>query len=445
MESLLNRLRGFAVRLFPILWRLAILALPWQTRWFHESQAIAGYPWEEGRVSVYASWIVIGLTIICSLATERNEKPEWLRFLKKIAPWSALIFLSLLTTRMLSASLEWWFEILLLFVFFFVLAKRVMFEEFLPWFAFSLVPHAVLGLVQVIQQSIIGSSWLGIATQSPLTQGVAVIEIGALRWLRVYGGFPHPNIFGGWLALAILFIVLQLQQPEAIQCWKSRLYYSCLPLFSFTLAFTYSRSAVLGLIGGLGILACSALWSSRGQNWVKPSLMKPLLLIVVSFAIVFFTHPELVSVRTDVSTRLEQKSLSERSIGIQNGLRILKVSPFFGSGPGANAWMLAELDRSEGRPATVPISPHLVPLLALAEFGLLGSIGWLCFLAVTLRRYRRSWSTISSSTRFFYGSLIAFSIPLLCLDHYLWSYWSGKALFAIFMYGAVFVFSRERC
>lgn len=54
-------------RWFAIAWRVTILALPWQTRWFLDAQ-LAGWPWEQGRVSFYLSWIPLLLTIGLGIA-----------------------------------------------------------------------------------------------------------------------------------------------------------------------------------------------------------------------------------------------------------------------------------------------------------------------------------------------------------------------------------------
>src|SRR5690349_8627644 len=45
-------------------WRLALLALPWQTRWFSEGPMLGGLPWEQGRWAFYLSWIPLGLTVL---------------------------------------------------------------------------------------------------------------------------------------------------------------------------------------------------------------------------------------------------------------------------------------------------------------------------------------------------------------------------------------------
>lgn len=437
MESLLNQIQRVAALIFPIVWRLAILSLPWQTRWFQEGLGIAGYPWEEGRISIYVSSILIVLTLVCSFLIRTEERTSWKNRTKKGLPWLLLVTMSLLTTRSIGASVEWWIEVALLVSFFVILAKHLTFNQVLPWIIGSLVPHAILGLIQTVQQTVIGSSWFGIASQNPASLGVAVIELGPIRWLRAYGGFPHPNIFGGWLAVAVLLIVLRFQQSEIILRWQKVLYYLSLPLFSFALGFSYSRSGFLGLLGGLGMLVCESLWRNRKKQLIQLSLVKPLLLIVLSFACAFFLHPELVLTRTETTGRLEQKSISERAVGFENGLRVLKDSPFFGSGPGANALVIASLDRREGRPTTIPISPHFVPLLGFAEFGLVGTAGLLSLSWLALRDRVILWNKRSGLSKKYAVSLCVLMLPLLCLDHYLWSYWSGKALLAIVVYALI--------
>src|SRR5690349_15713914 len=54
-------------RLFEASWRLALLFLPWQTRWFLEGPSVNGFPWENGRISLYLSWIPLIVTIMIFL------------------------------------------------------------------------------------------------------------------------------------------------------------------------------------------------------------------------------------------------------------------------------------------------------------------------------------------------------------------------------------------
>ncbi|MBP7006141.1 hypothetical protein KBB27_03400, partial [Patescibacteria group bacterium] len=46
--------------------RLVILLLPWQTRYFIPGMTLGGYPWEQGRWSLYASMLGIMLVVALS-------------------------------------------------------------------------------------------------------------------------------------------------------------------------------------------------------------------------------------------------------------------------------------------------------------------------------------------------------------------------------------------
>lgn len=430
MASLRERLFFVSNKLFPWVWRLAILTLPWQTRWFQEGPRIAGYPWEEGRISIYGSELLMVVTVLFSLGLWYSEKKSEQSKEARSSGWIHLFFaglflvFSVLTTSSLRATAEWWLEVSILLAFFWVLVQRVSVRDFSFWFILSLVPQAILGLVQSIDQRVVGSSLLGMAAQDPLTRGVAVIETGGIRWLRAYGGFPHPNIFGGWLAMGIVVSYLMLKQQRVLQ--KERVfYYILLVLFSIPLILTYSRSAWLGLAAFLGASTVFLIFSKTETQKKRSAFV--LVIIVVSCVSGVFLRPHQFFARGRTEARLEQKSLSERAQGVQNGVRILKEQPFTGAGLGANLLVTSELDLKQGIPPSIPISPHFVPLLALAELGLVGVLILLGIMCI----WFRSRMKVSSPTKLFHSATIAIVmvlIPPFFLDHYLWSYWSGKTL-----------------
>lgn len=429
MVLLPERLTRWLTAAFPWMWKLAVLALPWQTRWFQEGPWIAGYPWEQGRISVYASWIptllVIGIDAVLGRAETKTHTREAL--VRWVGVGLFLIW-ALVTTSALRSTIQWVIEIAVLLLFFRTLFARVSVREFLRWSIFSLIPHALLGIWQAIDQRVIGHTLLGIASQQPITPGVAVIETGGIRWLRSYGGFSHPNIFGGWLVFGILSILAIAK--EQIERRKKMMGLALLALFSVALVLSYSRSAWIALcIGSLVwfVVAPSALPTVERTRRFK-RMLPSILIVLVSVGAAVMARPSLVFSRAQVTTRLEQKSLSERARGIENAFRIFRERPFAGSGLGANAWLLGRLDQAEGRPSSIPITPHNVPLLALAELGavglLLGAIGGFFSL-----RSRRKGPETTIFTRLRGATPLLFLLPLLMLDHYLWSYWSGKALF----------------
>jgi O-antigen ligase len=409
---------------------LAVLALPWQTRWFQEGPRLAGYPWEEGRISVYGSELLMIATIILGLfvllarqKTDQVKRTHPSRTVLIVLGVSFFAF-SFFTTSSLRGTTEWWMEALVLGAFFWTLKQWVSLREFSFWFVLSLLPHALLGIWQAMSQQAVGAALLGIAAQEPAVRGVAVIEAGGLRWLRSYGGFPHPNILGGWLVVGVLVASVALK--EQLLARKQRIfYYLSLVVCSLGLVFSYSRSAWLSLVLFLGVSALSLLFSREKTHRLQSLLVMSLILLSCMSAILI--RPNLIFVRAQTETRLEQKSLSERAQGIQNGLRILREHPFVGSGFGANGLVIAELDLKEGHAPTIPISPHFIPLLAAAELGLVG----MALLFVILLFLLRIRDGLIQRRHFFSLSTILpllVLLPIPCVDHYLWSYWSGKVL-----------------
>ncbi len=426
MVSLRERGERWFEQLFPWAWRLAVLALPWQTRLFWEGPTIAGYPWEQGRISIYASWIVMLLAVLMDWALRNREKksaPQPTRWF-----WvSTFVFVSFtfITTSVLRSTLQWWLEVGVLLLFFRALFHRVSTQQLLSWFVLSLIPHALLGVWQAIDQQVIGQSFLGMASQQPITPGVAVIETGGVRWLRSYGGFPHPNIFGGWLVLGILSTLLLLKgQVERLRRVIGSI---LLALFSVALVLSYSRSAWIALCVGLSVCFVNSLFSVPSGRVQRLKIFLPSLLVVLmSIGITISVRPQLVFSRTQLTTRLEQKSVSERRQGIENALRILREDPMAGSGLGASAWETMRLDEAERRPQVIPVPPHVVPLLGLAELGVVGSLLGIVWLYVYSKRLEASCVAGSRLKAFWVVVPVLFLTPILLLDHYSWSYWSGK-------------------
>lgn len=427
MASLREQGEQWSQQLFPWAWRLAVLALPWQTRLFWEGPTIAGYPWEQGRISIYASWIVMLLAALIDWALRMREKKSTLQPTRWF--WVStlvFVFFTFITTSVLRSTIQWWLEVIVLLLFFRTLFHRVPVQQLLSWFVLSLIPHTLLGVWQAIDQQVVGYSFLGMASQQPITPGVAVIETGGVRWLRSYGGFPHPNIFGGWLVLGILSTLLLLKkQMERLRRGMSLM---LLALFSIALVLSYSRSAWIALCVGLFVYFVGTLFSdSSGRGQRLKVLIPSLLIVLVSIGVIIALRPQLVFSRAQVTTRLEQKSVSERKQGIENAIRILREDPVAGSGLGASAWETMKLDEAERKPQVIPVPPHVIPLLGLAELGVVGAFLGILWLYVYSKRLEVSCDAGSRPKAFWVVVPVLFLTPILLLDHYSWSYWSGKA------------------
>lgn len=422
------------------LWLIAIFVLPWQTRWFWNGPMLDGYAWEQGRLSFYVSLLPMIATIMwawkiwrgrcsfspCEGETERGLSLRW-------SLMGACFLIVSIFSVFPKATLQWWFQILMLVGFGWALIQlRIPVRSLMIGFVVSLFSHAALGIYQYVTQIVIESSWLGMATQYPLTPGVSVVAVGVSRVLRAYGGFPHPNIFGGWLVMGLI-VVTQLFQT-AKQRLESLAWALIGVLFSVVLVLTFSRSAWLaaavGLIcffvmpfvippiriGGIHsifrwIPACAGM-TDKGAMDKKRSLFFVALIFLV-FAVALYHERAVAFPRFTIDQRLEQQSLSERQIGWSSGWNLFFHHPLVGVGPGATAFALQS-----------QLIPHNVLLLALDELGLIGFIG----LAFVFVRWKRQTSML-------------FFLPLFILcffDHYFWSLWSGQVLVMI-----AFVMARQ--
>ncbi|HPF94989.1 MAG TPA: O-antigen ligase family protein [bacterium] len=392
------------------------LALPWQTRWFYDAGALAGYPWEQGRFSVYASWFLIVLLTFLSI----KQKPLTLRVPKKT---ELLVIIGIVLPALFSfsqrASIAWlWIFAIAALSIWVLRREQIAIEKMSFWFAIALVPHALIGLAQWIFQWSLPSKWLGLALLNPQSQGTAVILSEGIRYLRIYGGFPHPNIFGGYLAVSLLFVAI---------AWGSynrrmqKVLFYVVPLLVIALGFTASRSAWLSLFGGLlaheVLLRKDRLRKHSTDHFHAHWILIPFILTLAIF-------PLLVRPISSGSGQFaEQKSVSERVLALKQAWPMIKQRPLLGTGQGA---LLPALIEQELK----PVIPHIVPIVILIETGIVGFITllyvfvqWLSMLLDKIKRY--------PTTRPAVMSLIVALCPIVVLDHYLWSYWPGFALLSL--------------
>ncbi len=416
-------LNEYASRLFGVVWRVAMVLLPWQTRWFLEGPTLGGFPWEGGRVSIYVSWI----PIILSIALFLISRPSWpgssRRWRdrndgKKVGMLFIILFFlgSALSSIYVRATLQWWVETLLLIGFAWVTIRGIDREMICRWIVYAILPHAVLGIIQFCTQWVAGSKWFGMATQDPMVPGVSVIESMGKRWLRAYGGFPHPNIFGGWLLMGLVSSIEYRVSSRGDQVIRILI----LAGFSIVLVLTFSRSAwvAFGLL--MGSIEFLLLKERRGTQRIdRFRCLLPSVAVVV-FALTMIWQWPLVMTRSSSVTRLEAISVNERRVGIENGIELIRRHPWMGVGPRATAHALIEEQLVSAD--SIPIIPHNLFVLIVDEIGLFGCL----LLALISWRERQRIADVLRNHPDRTVFLLAVFV-ILCLDHYPWSTWSGMS------------------
>lgn len=402
-----------------------VFLLPWQTAWIYGQAFVAGEPFSFGVMNLYVVEGLILLTVtLILLFGDRDKSPEgtnvwrwmlsFLTFAALSSLWSqnASLVISQLV-HLLSASALFWI----------LLCSRVKTRLVVWAFVLGLMIPTLLGVWQVVVGSSPAMTILGLAPRDAQTLGDAVLMVGGERILRAYGSFPHPNIFGGYLAMGLVGIGWLWRAAK----YRERQWLSVVGLILFVgLVLTFSRSAWLGLIVvSMMLLARRQVnipTSLRGWlAWVRGAKLGSALIILV----VALLSPLIMS-RFSADASIESRSLTQRVEQYDEFGGVFEDHVFVGAGLHNYPLALEQVDPGRAWWEYQPV--HNVWLLVLSELGILG-------LLIGLRSL---WSVIRSNTKrpighFVLGGLFVLA-PLFTIslfDHYLWTFWPGLALFAI--------------
>ena len=284
--------------------------------------------------------------------------------------------------------------------------RDIVFQPLMVGFIFGMLVSSFFGLMQIWIQEISANKWLGISMQLPWQSGVSVLETAAGRLLRGYGTFPHPNIFGGLSALAI---ILFLSAKQYLSDWLKLKYVSLVTITILLIGLwsSFSRSAWLGLIFGLAVLIYQKKISIRLMLWI--------LAVAVLLNGIWY---QFSLDRLAINTRLEKKSLIDRVIILEVAKKIIKTNPWFGVGLGKFT-TAAELVLKNSNPRYIePV--HNMYALVLGELGI---VGVLIIILLVVRGFHRlgNWAYPIFTTILVIG----------LFDHYWWTIASARLAVAL--------------
>ena len=424
---------------------LLIFLLPIQTRWIIKYGEINGEIWEHGTISLYLVDILLILLITLLLSDYfLNKKPLKLNGNKKIIRvWLAagLLELAIISSVFVAPdkliAIFGYFEFLLgISLFFIIIYANYNFTKLIYAFFAGVFAQASLGIWQFLTQSSFANKWLGMALHDPTQPGTSVIEtLGQVmpetfvqqgeRWLRAYGGMDHPNVLGGLLVVAIIFITnyeLRITNYEKSKsCYKNiKLLTFYLLLFTFLTAlfFTFSRAAWLGLC--VCVLALFIIIIYKRQEKIFKKLFEISAISIFLFIILFSQFSNLVLTRLEASTRLEVKSSQERLTSYSRSFEIIKNNWFWGVGIGNYALVDRNMDVEINsiQPNWYYQPVHNTFLLIWSEIGI---IGLLAFIGLII--------LIAKNKSNFSIPLILGILTIMMVDHWLWSIHFGILLF----------------
>ena len=371
---------------------------------------------------VYLSDVLIILLLACTLVSQKDKLFKFLRSLKSLrtGKWNFLFFcfsVFLFSTAIsnfsaISPVAAWyrWFKLLEfgLFAFWigwFIKEKSIINHQssIINFLSLGLAFQCFIAIVEFVLQHSLNLQILGEWRFSFLTPGIAKVILNGKELLRPYATFPHPNVLGGILAImAPVSLHLALgkrgEKGEKGNKGENRFPPTTfhLPpttyflLFTVTLFLTFSRSAWLAY--GVLIAAVLVFWVRRGIGGIGVMLgkRKPLLCLLFAVCCLLFAVPFIYQrvkslQTTDVLSVERRVELSRAAISM------FWEHPLFGVGlgnfvPNLEKYLIVS---GQGR-FLQPV--HNVPLLILAETGVVGFLAISLFLTVLLYNFVRSGS-----------------------------------------------------
>jgi O-antigen ligase len=398
--------------------------LPWQTRYIFGLSHLSGSFTQFGILSLYATqlFLILGLAFAYLLRGSPVIEP---RYRRSIMLGVAIMVITIVSSFLAQQSIPALAALIDLtgagIAFIALLDKRVNLQWVMSAFVAGLLIPVGIGLVQVFFGETGASTVLGLASRDATRLGDAVLMLAdGERVLRAYGTFPHPNNFGGYLAVGLL-TTLALPFTGAR---KARAIIAA--VLAIGLALTASRSALLGLIlgGGLTMLAQRWPWRWAGPSPAPTAMTIAIGVVGLALGVTLFAPSLAASLRGGGA--LEDRSLSERADQYREWPATMQGSDWLiGSGPRSYVFTLATIHPDRGVWEYQPI--HNVPLLVLAEIGLLGLIAMIAWI-VTLDR--QNFARFPNREAAYAHGMGKVLFVIIFFDHYLWSSWAGLVLVA---------------
>ncbi len=243
--------------------------------------------------------------------------------------------------------------------------------------AATMLIQSVVGIAQVLRQGSLGLQSLGETLLNPAWNGVSIVWAEGIRSLRAYGLTDHPNILGGCLAFGMILIASSYIAPTVK--WRPVIT-GIFIISSLALFLTYSRSAWLAWLGGLGVMVILLILSKqRTAILTLFGLMAMTLILLAPFT---WQNASFLGVRLNwggsfQTAAQENQSIGERLLLNHAANEIFTEHGLVGVGLGAFPRAL----QAKYPQFSLNYQPaHMVLLDVAAELGIFGAL----FYAITM-------------------------------------------------------------
>lgn len=413
---------------------LFVFILPWQTIFLLREVFIAGEKFQYGTIGIYLFELILFFWIFLNIRKVFICTEKKLIFI--LSFYCLWIFLSIFWSTNKHIAFYFFIHNFLGVILFLIIQSSALnFKKF----SFSLVASttlgSILGLYQFFSQATFSNKWLGLSQYIPWQGGVSVIENGSFRVLRAYGTMPHPNIFGGLLAIVILLSLgAYLKANKNELRWKTFLILT-IPINFVAILTTFSRSAFLALTIGAILIIFYFFFFEKSKK--KKDLLVILYALVIITSLFFVAYSDLISSRTNLNSRLEKKSLIDRGVYLSDAKKIINKHLFIGVGAG-NYTENVLINNIYHRKIWHIQPVHNIYLLIFSELGLIGFFILMFFIVFNLFEISKIIKEQDTNRVIFSFILIAMLV-LSIFDHWLWT-----TPFGIIIFWLVLAFSKEK-
>lgn len=276
------------------------------------------------------------------------------------------------------------------------------------------VLQSLLAVAQFVSQQSLGLTLLGENILSPDIPGVAKLDMGE-KMIRAYGTFPHPNALAAFLVVCTIILIhlLATSSPRVIALPKWT--WIVLPIFAVGLLLTFSRVAIITL---LGVLVLWFFFSYR-----EKSLRVGILLIASLFFAGLLFAPY---VKNRLTTNIKGQEVAYRIFYTKTAFDIIRSHPLTGVGLGQFTAFQETRIKAKQLPPYANQPAHNIYLLFIAEAGLVGLFIFYWFLH---NLFYPLYASLSLRRALPY-LMLPFAIFIIgSFDHFFISFQQGQFLF----------------
>lgn len=404
--------------------------LPWQARWMYGEASIDGAHTEFGVMSVYVvEGLVFLLAAMAAVAMFRRApgmkvRPEYQLSLRATAIFLIVAITATAFVDHQAFSLSMCVHLVAAALFATLcLFESVRLPRVMAGFVAGMFVPTMVGLVQVFAGGSPSSTWLGIAARDAAQLGDAVFTVDGQRVLRAYGTFSHPNVFGGYLGVALFVwwhLVSRLRNTWSHQRYVGIGAFGTIFLLASTLL-TGSRSAILGV--AIGLLVMMVFRLIRKPKLARTAGAAIGLLAIGGSLVGSFVFADVVADIRGGGVN-EERSLTERAALYKDFVPLVtSMNPYIGEGVGT--YVLASANLQPGKDVYDYQPVHNTWALMFAEIGILGMVALGIWLYTIGKVHAKQIPHPAALTAV---GMMSVLLTISVFDHYLWSSWAGLVL-----------------